>query len=107
VAYLKQFLRPGIDKMFLVNFLGQGEEKAPQNQSKTCPFVSGAGYSAKEAVKIATEDSLLPLILFNDDVYKLEDDFWIEFKRAFKNSPKSQKTSRKRLEAAVEEAQKL
>jgi predicted nucleotide-binding protein (sugar kinase/HSP70/actin superfamily) len=107
VAYLKQFLRPGIDKMFLVNFLGQGEEKAPQNQSKTCPFVSGAGYSAKEAVKIATEDSLLPLILFNDDVYKLEDDFWIEFKRAFKNSPKSQKTSRKRLEAAVQEAQEL
>ncbi|MBU0934932.1 MAG: hypothetical protein KKC64_04900, partial [Spirochaetes bacterium] len=42
VAYLKQFLRPGIDKMFLVNFLGQGEENAPQNQSKTCPFVSGA-----------------------------------------------------------------
>ncbi len=42
-AYLKGFIRHGKDKILLVNYLGCGEEDAPQNQSKTCPYVSGAG----------------------------------------------------------------
>lgn len=104
VAYLKQFLRPGKDKMFLVNFLGQGEDTAPQNQSKTCPFVSGAGYSAKEAVKLETEDALLPLILFDDDIYKLEDDFWNDFKRAFEKTPTPGRITKRTMKAAVAEA---
>ncbi|MGL1894463.1 MAG: acyl-CoA dehydratase activase-related protein, partial [Spirochaetaceae bacterium] len=104
VSYLSKYLRSGVDKMFLVNFLGQGEENAPQDQSKTCPFVSGAGYSAKEAVKLKTEDSLLPLILFNDDVYKLEEDLWNDFKRAFKDSETPIKINKKVMTEAVEYA---
>lgn len=107
VAYLKPYLRPGIDKMFLANFLGQGEANAPQDQSKTCPFVSGAGYSAKEAVKISTKDALLPLVLFNDDIYKLEDDLWIEIKRAFASGPKPGTLSKKTVKAAADEALRL
>ncbi len=103
-AFLKQFLRPGIDKMFLVNMLGQGECGAPQNQSKTCPFVSGAGFSAKEAVKIETRDALLPLIFFNDDIYKLEDDLWADFKRAFKDTPTPQPITRYGFNTAVQTA---
>ncbi len=101
VAYLKEFLRPGKDKMFLVNYLGQGEKGAPQDQSKTCPFISGAGYSAKEAIKIATEDALLPLILFDDPIYKLEEDIWQDFKRAFRNTPTPGKITKKMVKKAV------
>ncbi len=104
VAYLKRFLRTGKDKMFLVNLLGQGEKDAPQHQSKTCPFVSGAGYSAKEAVKLRTEDALLPLIFFNDDTYRLEDDLWTDFSRAFKNTPTPKAITRRGMAAAVRSA---
>ncbi len=106
VAYLKNYLRPGKDKMFLVNFLGQGEETAPQNQSKTCPFVSGAGFAAKEALKLETEDVLQPLLMFEDDVYRIEDDIWIDFQRAFKNTPLPEKADRKKVEKAIKKALK-
>ncbi|MBI9102477.1 MAG: hypothetical protein JEY99_08690 [Spirochaetales bacterium] len=106
VAYLKNYLRPGTDKMFLVNFLGQGEETAPQNQSKTCPFVSGAGFAAKEAVKLETEDVLQPLLMFEDDVYRIEDDIWDDFKRAFKGSEYLEKINRKKVDKAIHRALK-
>ncbi len=109
VAYLKKYLRPGIDKIFLVNFLGKGEKGAPQDQSKTCPFISGAGFAAKEAVKISSKDALLPTLFFNDNIYKLHNDLWLDFKRAFKGSNILSKYSKRKIKKAVlysENAQK-
>ncbi|THB68746.1 MAG: hypothetical protein D6B26_00220, partial [Spirochaetaceae bacterium] len=103
-AYLKQYLRPGKDKMLLFNLLGKGEADTPQNQSKTCPFVSGAGYSAKEAIKLATEDALLPLIFFDDPIYRLEDDLWQDFERAFKATGTMPAIKRGAFTAAVRKA---
>lgn len=104
VAYLKDYLRPGKDKMFLVNFLGQYEETAPQNQSKTCPFISGAGFGVKDAVKLKTEDVLLPLLIFGDQTYRIEDDIWVDFKRAFKNTPLPGKINKNDMSKAIQKA---
>ncbi|MDX9800510.1 MAG: acyl-CoA dehydratase activase-related protein, partial [Spirochaetia bacterium] len=105
-AYLKEFMRQGIDKILLVNYLGSGEEKAPQNQSKTCPYVSGAGFAAKDALKIDSSDVLLPVLVFNDDIYRLEDDILKDLKRAFAGTEYEKSLSAGKVASAVKKALK-
>jgi len=105
-AYLKECMRHGTDKILLVNYLGSGEEKAPQNQSKTCPYVSGAGFAAKDALKIDSSDVLLPVLVFNDDIYKLEDDIIIDLKRAFAGTEYAKSLTGRKVATAVKKALK-
>ncbi len=105
-AYLKKWLRPGKDKLCLINFLGKGDKGAAQNQAKTCPYVSGAGFAAKEAIKLATEDALLPLIIFNDPIYPAEVDFADDLSRAFANAPQTGKFTVRRVRQALRDAEK-
>ncbi|MDA8403092.1 MAG: acyl-CoA dehydratase activase-related protein, partial [Desulfobacteraceae bacterium] len=60
-AFLKNILRPGKDKILLVNAIGSSREK-----HKFCPYVSGAGFLAKDALDMDNSDVLLPVIYFND-----------------------------------------
>ncbi len=105
-AYLKQFIRHGKDKILLVNYLGCGEEGAPQNQSKTCPYVSGAGFAAKDALKIDSSDSLLPVLFFNDRIYKLEDDILTDLERVFGKTDIMKYLTKKNIAGAVNKALK-
>ncbi len=105
-AYLKGFMRHGTDKILLVNYLGCGEERAPQNQSKTCPYVSGAGFAAKDALKIDSADTLLPVLFFNDRIYKLEDDILTDLERAFSGTAYEKHFSKRKVASAVRKALK-
>ena len=105
-AYLKEFIRHGKDKILLVNYLGCGEEDAPQNQSKTCPYVSGAGFAAKDALKIDSDDSLLPVLVFNDKIYRLEDDILSDLERVFSKTDIMKNLTKKNIAAAVKKALK-
>ena len=105
-AYLKEFIRHGKDKILLVNYLGCGEENAPQNQSKTCPYVSGAGFAAKDALKIDSSDALLPVLFFNDKIYKLEDDILTDLERVFGKTDLMKKLTKKNIAGAVKKALK-
>jgi activator of 2-hydroxyglutaryl-CoA dehydratase/predicted nucleotide-binding protein (sugar kinase/HSP70/actin superfamily) len=66
-ALLKQKLRPGKDKILLVNLLGTDKEKY-----KFCPYVASAGFSVKNSLQIENEDALLPVLHFDDPNYNLE-----------------------------------
>ena len=103
-AYLKQYIRAGKDKILLVNYLGCGEKHAPQNQSKTCPYVSGAGFAAKDALKIDSADSLLPVLVFNDRIYKLEEDLLTDLERVFGSTDIMKRLTEKNIAQAVKKA---
>ncbi len=38
---------------------------------------------AKDALKIDSDDSLLPVLVFNDKIYRLEDDILSDLERVF------------------------
>jgi activator of 2-hydroxyglutaryl-CoA dehydratase/predicted nucleotide-binding protein (sugar kinase/HSP70/actin superfamily) len=106
-AYLQRWLRPGVDKMLLINFLGKGEKGAAQNQSKTCPYISGAGFAAKEAIKLQSSDALLPLIFFNDPFYPAEADFAADLRRAFADAPQQGRFTVRRVRKALKDAERV
>ena len=106
-AYLQRWLRPGVDKMLLINFLGKGEQGAAQNQAKTCPYVSGAGFAAKEAIKLPSSDALLPLIFFNDPNYPAEVDFTADLRRAFADGPEKRRFTVGRVRKALKDAERV
>ena len=106
-AYLQRWLRPGVDKMLLINFLGKGEQGAAQNQAKTCPYVSGAGFAAKEAIKLPSSDALLPLIFFNDPFYPAEVDFAEDLRRAYAGTPGMKPFTVTRVRKALKEAERV
>ncbi len=59
VAYLKNYIRSKKDKILLVNAIGA-------NGLKFCPYVSGDGFLAKEAIGLDNDDVLLPVVEFNN-----------------------------------------
>ncbi len=76
VAYLKEYLRPGKDKILAVNAVGEKD-------LKFCPFISGDGFLAKEAVGLDNKDVLLPLVRFNSDDIPEDKSFLEDLERVF------------------------
>ncbi|MBU1168249.1 MAG: hypothetical protein KKD44_01665 [Proteobacteria bacterium] len=77
-AYLKKKLRRGTDKILLVNAIGSGKERY-----KFCPYVSAAGFLAKDALDMANDDVLLPVLYFNDPANRLHQSFHKDLTRLY------------------------
>ena len=77
-ALLAQHLRKGLDRLLLVNSISSGKDAL-----KFCPYVSAAGFVAKEALKLDSDDVLLPVLHFDDTDYKIEDVVYSDLRRAF------------------------
>ena len=102
VAFLKKYFRKGKDKMFLVNVLG-----SENDFFKTCPFISSAGFVAKEALNLDDSDILMPLLIFSNKNYKIKDDMWKEFKRVYNGTDIHPKIGKRQIAKAVEYADRL
>lgn len=77
-AWLKEHLKPGRDKLLLVNAIGQGKKRY-----KFCPYVSGAGFLTKEALDLPAEDVLLPVLFFDDPANPLFKSFYADLQRVW------------------------
>lgn len=77
-AFLKKHLRTGQDKILLINAIGAQREK-----SRFCPYVAGDGFLAKDAVGLANEEVLLPVLHFNDPAHPLEKAVFTDLARVF------------------------
>ena len=77
-AFFKPHMRKGKDKLLLVNLIGEGKDKY-----KFCPYVSAAGFLAKDALDMDNGDVLLPVIYFNDRSHPIEKAFHSDLARVF------------------------
>ncbi|GAB6096720.1 acyl-CoA dehydratase activase [Desulfatiferula olefinivorans] len=77
-ARLREHLRPGLDKMLLVNAIGQGKKRY-----KFCPYVAGAGFLTKEALDLPADDVLLPVLYFDDPANPLFKSVHADLQRVF------------------------
>lgn len=77
-AYLKNLMRPGKDKMLLVNTIG-----ADKKRYKFCPYVSSAGFLAKDALDLDNSDVLLPVVFFRNPYHPIHRAFYKDLKRVF------------------------
>ena len=95
-AFLKPYLREGLDKMLLINAIGS---KEGEKKSKFCPYVASSGFVTKGSLNLEDEDVLLPIIRFNDSNYPIEDAVKFDLDRVFPG-----RFSKRKIVNALEEA---
>jgi activator of 2-hydroxyglutaryl-CoA dehydratase/predicted nucleotide-binding protein (sugar kinase/HSP70/actin superfamily) len=95
-AFFLPFMRPGRDKILLVNAIGEGEKKY-----KFCPYVSAAGFLVKDALSMDNSDVLIPVIYFNDPSHPMDRAFHKDLARVYGN-----RFTLKQVRKAVEAARK-
>jgi len=95
-TFLQQHLRPGLDKLLLVNTISSGQERL-----KFCPHVASAGHVIKGNLNLNPEDVLLPVIYFNDPAHPVDKDVKKDLNRVFGK----RKFSRSQVREAVQEAE--
>ncbi len=96
VAFLKKHMTRGRDKILLVNAIGSEKDKY-----KFCPYISGAGFLTKDAVDLDNEDTLLPVIHFNDPDHPIQKALFKDLQRVYGN-----KFSYQQINEAIAFAQK-
>lgn len=77
-AFLRPHLRPGKDKLLLVNAIGEGQKKY-----KFCPYVSAAGFLVKDALAMDNDDVLIPVVYFDDPSRPLDRAIHKDLKRVY------------------------
>lgn len=78
VAFLKKHMIKGRDKLLLVNPIG-----SEKNKYKFCPYISGAGFLTKDAVDLANDDVLLPVIHFDDPDHPIQMSLLTDLQRVY------------------------
>ncbi len=91
-ARLKEKMRPGLDRILLVNALGVGS-------TRFCPYVAGDGFLTKEALNIENSHALLPVIHFENPDQRVDKTVYNDLKRVF-----GSRFSMNRVRAAFEKA---
>ncbi len=100
-ALLTRYLRKGIDKLLLVNTISVTKDK-----KKFCPYVSAAGFVAKDALGLDNKDVLLPVLHFEDPNYRIEDAIYKDLRRIYKGERNGWKFSKNKVKKAVLYAEK-
>jgi activator of 2-hydroxyglutaryl-CoA dehydratase/predicted nucleotide-binding protein (sugar kinase/HSP70/actin superfamily) len=80
-AYLKKYLVKKRDKILLVNTIAAGKERY-----KFCPYVAAEGFLVKDALEIDNQDVLLPVVHFDNPVYRIEEYLKKDLERAYGRS---------------------
>jgi len=96
-SFLLPHLRPGKDKILLINAIGESQQKY-----KFCPYVSAAGFLVKDALAMDNNDVLIPVVYFNDPSRPLDRAIHKDLKRVF-GRRFSLKQVRKALGAALKD----
>ncbi|PIN90407.1 hypothetical protein COU57_03405 [Candidatus Pacearchaeota archaeon CG10_big_fil_rev_8_21_14_0_10_32_14] len=79
-AYLKGYMREGLDKLLLVNVIG-----AFDGETKTtfCPYVGSAGDVIKGNISLSNDEVLTPILRFNDPHHSLDEAIHKELQRVY------------------------
>ncbi len=92
-ARLKKKMRPGRDKILLLNALGVGS-------TRFCPYVAGDGFLTKEALKIDNSQALLPVLHFENPDHRVDRTLFNDLKRVF-----GSRFGMKQVKSALEKAE--
>ncbi|MBR9705420.1 hypothetical protein GOV14_00120 [Candidatus Pacearchaeota archaeon] len=96
-AFLKEKMRPGLDKLLLTNAFSVGEEKL-----SFCPYVCSSGYLVSGSLNLNHDDVLLPDFKFESPDYDLAQVIATDLRRVFKD----RSITKAKVSSAIDQANK-